>query len=191
MQGEPAGPAGELSERFSAHLPEGSWLISGAVNGAMPTEGEVFLWHRPKGNWQFGVAFLAKPQAVRWLLNYELRRQRKSIPSITAGVGLQEVGVGNPGVFLTANWALTPFIKTPSSLYVGMGRRITVRGKPIDKRWVPLLGFSVQIAEGISATVQRDALKWHGILSAQAGDFRIGIFAFKFKTLGIIVGWRD
>ncbi|MEJ7613529.1 MAG: hypothetical protein SQA66_07815 [Candidatus Fervidibacter sacchari] len=191
VQGEPAGPAGELTDRFSAHLPSGSWLMSGAVNGGMPTEAEIFIWHKPKGRFQFGVGLLAKPQTARWLLNYELQQQKGSAPSITVGVGLQEVGVGNPGIFATANWALTNFLKMPSSLYLGTGRRITLDGKTLDKSWVPLLGFSSQVAKGVSATVQMDGRKWHGVLSARAGEFRAGIFAFKFKTIGIIVGWRD
>jgi len=191
VQGEPAGPAGELSHRFSAHLPNGSWLMSGAANGGMPTEAEIFIWHKPKGRFQFGVGLLAKPQTARWLINYELQRQKESIPSITAGVGLQEVGAGNPGIFVTANWVLTPLLKTPSSLYVGTGRRITLDGKALDKSWVPLLGFSAQVARGVSATVQMDGRKWHGVLSAKLREFRVGIFAFKFKTMGVIVGWRD
>lgn len=133
---------------------------------------------------------MAKPQTVRWMFNYELRGQNGSVPSLTLGVGLQEVGVGNPGVFATANWALTPFIKTPSSLYLGIGRRMTVKGKSLDEGWVPLLGASVQIAKGISATVQLDGRKWHGVLSAKTGDVRIGLFAFKFKEFGLIIGWR-
>ncbi len=191
VQGEPAGPVGELTHRFSAYLPEGSWLISGAVNVGMPTEAEIFIWHKPKGRFQFGVGLLANPKTIRWLLNYELQRQKGSAPSIAAGVGLQELGVGNPGVFVTANWALTPFIKIPSSLYVGTGRRITLGGKTLDRNWVPLLGFSAQVARGVSATVQMDGRKWHGVVGAQLGEFRVGVFAFKFKTVGIIAGWRD
>ena len=190
VQGEPASLAGELN-RFSAHLPKGSWLISGAVNGDMPTDAEIFIWHKPKSCFQFGVGLLAKPKTARWLLNYELQRQKGSTPSITVGVGLQEVGVGNPGIFATANWALTPLLKTPSSLYVGTGRRITLDGETLDKSWLPLLGFSTQVAKGVSAAVQMDGRKWHAVLSARAREFRVGIFAFKFKAMGVIVGWRD
>jgi hypothetical protein len=35
-----------------------------------------------------------------------------------------------------------------------------------------------------------DGRKWHGVLSAKVGDVRVGLFAFKFKTVGILVGWR-
>lgn len=99
MQGEPAGPAGELTERFSAHLPEGHWLVSGALNEGMSTKAELFLWHKPSSHWQFGIGLLARPRTVRWMANYELRRQQGTAPSITVGIGLQEVGVGNPGGF--------------------------------------------------------------------------------------------
>jgi len=156
----------------------------------MPTKAEVFVWHKPHPRWQVGVAFLKEPRTVRWLFNYELRRQQGVTPSITFGVGLQEVGVGNPGVFATANWALTSWLKMPSSAYVGVGRRLTVKGKSLDGGWVPLFGTSVQIVKGISATVQMDGRKWHGVVSVRAGDFRLGLFAFKLKTLGILVGWR-
>jgi len=166
-------------------------LLSGAINSGMATKAELFIWHKPKGRFQLGVGLLAKPQTVRWMFNYELRRQQGSVPSLTFGVGLQEVGVGNPGVFVTANWALTPFIKTPSSLYIGLGRRITAKGKSLDEGWVPLLGASAKVAERVSATVQMDGRKWHGVLSAQVGDVRIGLFALGFRDLGLIVGWRN
>lgn len=156
----------------------------------MPTRSELFIWHKPKGNLQLGLGLLEQPKTARLMANYELRHQEGSIPSLTVGVGLQEVGVGNPGVFATANWALTPFLKTPSSLYLGVGRRITAKGKPLD-RWRPLFGASAQVVKGVSATVQMDGRSWHGILSAKVGDLRVGLFAFKFKTLGIIAGWRS
>jgi len=190
VQGEPAGPAGELTERFSAHLPEGHWLVSGALNEGMSTKAELFLWHKPSSHWQFGIGLLARPRTVRWMANYELRRQQGTAPSITVGIGLQEVGVGNPGGFLTANWALTPWLKKPSSLYWGLGRRFTARGKSLGEGWVPLFGASVQVLKGVSATVQMDGRKWHGVLSVKVGDGRVGLFAFKFKTLGILMGWR-
>lgn len=166
-------------------------MLSGAVNDGMPTKAEVFIWHKPKGNWQFGLGLLAKPKTVRWMFNYELRRQSGTVPSLTVGVGLQEVGVGNPGVFATVNWALTPFVKTPSSLYLGVGRRMTMKGKSLDEGWLPLFGASAQIAKGISATVQMDGRKWHGTLSAKLGDARVGLFALKFKNLGLIIGWQS
>lgn len=166
-------------------------MISGAVNEGMATKAELFLWHKPKGRLQLGLGLLAEPKTVRWMFNYELRQQQGSTPSLTVGVGLQEVGVGNPGVFATANWALTPFIKIPSSLYLGFGRRVSLKGKPLDESVVPLFGLSAQVARGVSATVQMDGRKWHGVLSVKAGDIRIGVFAFKFKTIGIIAGWRN
>jgi hypothetical protein len=30
-----------------------------------------------------------------------------------------------------------------------------------------------------------DGRKWHGVVGAQLGEFRVGVFAFKFKTIGI------
>ncbi len=157
----------------------------------MSTKAELFIWHKPKGNLQLGIGLLSQPKTARWMVNYELRQQKGTVPSLTVGVGLQEVGVGNPGVFATANWALTPFIKTPSSLYLGVGRRITARGKSLDEGWVPLFGASAQVAKGISATVQMDGRKWHGIVSVKVGDVRLGLFALKFKALGLIAGWQE
>lgn len=125
------------------------------------------------------------------MFNYELRWQQGATPSVTVGVGLQEVGVGNPGGFVTASWALTPWLKTPASAYFGVGRRFTAEGKSLDEGWVPLLGTSVQVVKGVSATVQMDGHKWHGVLSAKVGDVRVGLFAFKLKNLGIIVGWQS
>lgn len=180
-----------MTERFSAHLSERQWLLSGAFNDGMPTKLELFIWHKPEGNLQLGVGLLEQPRTARWMVNYELRRQQRSVPSLIVGVGLQEVGVGNPGVFATANWALTPFLKMPSSLYLGVGRRITAKGKSVDGEWKPLFGASAQIVKGVSTTVQMDGRSWHGVLSAKIGDVRVGLFAFKFKTLGIIVGWRS
>ncbi len=191
VQREPAGPAGELTGRFSALLPEGQWLVSGAVNDGMATRAELFLWHKPARRWQIGIGMLAKPKTVRWMFNYELHQQEGATPSVTIGVGLQEVGVGNPGGFMVASWALTPWLKTPASAYIGVGRRFTVKGKSLGEGWVPLWGTSVQVVKGVSATVQMDGRKWHGVLSAQAGDVRVGLFAFKFKTFGLIVGWQE
>lgn len=190
VQREPAGPAGEFLGPFNGHLPEGQWLVSGAANDGMPTKAELFLWHKPFNRWQFGIGLLAKPRTVRWLFNYELRRQQGATPSVTVGVGLQEIGVGNPGGFVTANWALTPWLKIPASAYFGVGRRFTAKGKSLGEGWVPLFGTSVQIVKGVSATVQMDGRKWHGVLTAKVGDARVGLFAFKFKDLGIIVGWQ-
>ena len=51
-------------------------------------------------------------------------------------------------------------------------------------------GASVQVLKGVSAKVQMDGRKWHGVLSVKVGDGRVGLFAFKFKTLGILMGWR-
>ncbi|MFN3422003.1 MAG: hypothetical protein ACK40X_09805, partial [Armatimonadota bacterium] len=68
----------------------------------MPTRSELFIWHKPKGNLQLGLGLLEQPKTARLMANYELRHQEGSIPSLTVGVGLQEVGVGNPGVFATA-----------------------------------------------------------------------------------------
>ncbi len=164
-------------------------MLSSAFNGGMPTRSELFIWHKPKGNLQLGIGLLERPKTARLMANYELRRQKGSVPSLTVGVGLQEEGAGNPGIFATANWALTPFLKTPSSLYLGVGRRITVKGKSLDREWKLLFGTSAQIVKGVSATVQMDGKSWHGILSFKAGDVRVGLFAFKFKTLGIIAGW--
>jgi hypothetical protein len=171
-------------------LPKGQWLVSGAASEGMPTKAELFIWHKPASRWQFGVGLLAEPKTARWMANYELRRQWKGMPSVTVGVGLQELGVGNPGGFVTASWALTPWLKRPSSLYLGFGRRFMVRGKSLGGGWAPLFGTSVQVAKGVSATVQMDGRKWHGVLSAKVGDVRVGLFAFKFKTVGILVGWR-
>lgn len=165
-------------------------MLSGAFNDGMPTRSELFIWHKPKGNLQLGVGLLERPKTARWMANYELRQQKDGVPSLTVGIGLQEVGVGNPGVFATVNWALTPFLKTPSSLYLGVGRRVTAKGESLDK-WRPLFGASAQIAKGVSATVQMDGKRWHGVLSAKVGDVRVGLFAYKFKTLGIIAGWAS
>ncbi len=188
VQNKPA--ADSLTARFSGLLPPGQWLVAGAYNRAMPTRAEFFIWHSPVERWQVGIAFLAKPSAVRLLVNHELSAQQGTRPALNIGVGLQEVGAGNPGMFLTASWALTPWLAMPSSAYVGIGRRITARGDWLDERWEPLLGASLQFTRGLSATLQMDGRHWHGLLTTELGDLRVGLFAFQFREVGLIIGWQ-
>jgi len=179
-----------LTARVSGLLPPKRWLVAGAYNNAMPTRAELFVWHSPTERWQVGVAFLAKPNTTRLLVNHELSAQRGARPSLNTGIGLQEVGAGNPGIFLTASWALNSWLNTPSSAYVGIGRRVDTRGEWLDARWEPLFGASVQLMRGLSATVQMDGHRWHGLLTTELGDLRVGLFAFRFREFGLILGWQ-
>ncbi len=155
----------------------------------MATRAELFIWHRPEERWQLGIGLLGKPKTVRWLMNYQVSRQKGFKPSVVVGIGLQEVGVGNPGIFATLNWSTTFLLKVPSRAYLGVGRRMTARGKALDGGWAPLLGTSVLIVKDLTATVQMDGRKWHGVVALRTGDVRVGLFLFKFQHPGLIIGW--
>ncbi len=70
------------------------------------TEGETFLWVRASDRLQLGVAWLWKQEAARALANYTFQTETMSRPRLRAGLGVQGIGVGNPGYFATAekNW---------------------------------------------------------------------------------------
>jgi hypothetical protein len=188
---EPAGPAGDLTERFGARLRERAWLLSSTYNAHMPTKAEFYVWYKPERRWQVGVAYLVEPQAPRYLVNYELTAQRRERPALSTGIGLTQVGTGRVGAFLTAGWTLTPWLNVPSSGYVGVARQFPSR-RPLTGRWLPVLGASVQFVErpNLMATVQMDGRRWHGVLSVKVGDVRLGALALGFRNLGVIVGWQ-
>ncbi|MBC8065821.1 MAG: hypothetical protein H7Y17_13395 [Chlorobia bacterium] len=69
---------------------------------ATTTFGETFVWHRPLGRLQVGVALLWKQGAFRGLANYEVIKETAKAPNLRVGFGVQGIGTGNPGYFATS-----------------------------------------------------------------------------------------
>ncbi|MFN3728485.1 MAG: hypothetical protein ACK4XJ_02070 [Fimbriimonadaceae bacterium] len=146
------------------------------------TEGESFLWYRPEERLQIGVALLWKQGAFRGLGNYVLIPETKSTPNLRAGFGLQGIGTGNPGYFVTSekNWALP---EGDLNLYGGMGWRANeshshlLGGVKFSPRGPWTLGF------------QHDGHDGHPFIAYRYQEYALGAYLIAGKSLGIMFSW--
>jgi hypothetical protein len=168
----------------SATESKGKWLFSNVWAPATATEAESFLWYSVDDRLQVGVAYLWKQRAFRGMGSYKLVKETAKSPAITAGLGLQGIGTGNPGYFVTAEKGFS-FKTGSASAYLGAGFRTNenhghmlggVKFTPLNTPWT--LGL------------QADGHNLHPFVTHAFPEFTLGLYLVNMKLPGVLFSKR-
>lgn len=139
------------------------------------------MWYGPVKGLQLGLAFLWRQQAVRYLANYQFIKESERNPSVSAGFGVQGIGTGNPGYFVTTekNFDLG---SGRATAYVGIGFRSN------ENHGHALGGFKFSPNRDWTFGIQLDGHSKHPFVTRRLGDGLIGgLYLIDAKSPALLV----
>jgi hypothetical protein len=160
------------------------WMLNTVWAQGTETEAESFLWYRVNARLQVGVAYLWRQQAFRGLATYVLSPETSKAPMLSAGFGLQGIGTGNPGYFLTAEKTLDTKIGTFNG-FLGAG----YRSNEDHSHALGGLKFT-PTASPYTFGVQLDGHQGHLFVTRDFGAWSLGAYLIDMKAPGAMLSVR-
>ncbi|MBX7131685.1 MAG: hypothetical protein K1X67_03290 [Fimbriimonadaceae bacterium] len=144
------------------------------------TYGESFLWYGPVKRVQLGLAFLWRQKAFRFLGTYQFLTETPKTPSFTAGFGVQGIGTGNPGYFVTSEKNF-PLGSGRATAYLGVGFRAN------ESHGHMLGGFKFSPDDDWTLGIQFDGHAKHPFVTRRiAGGFTLGAYLIDAKSPALL-----
>lgn len=162
---------------------DSKWLINTVYAPTTVTTAETFVWYQASPQLQLGVAYLWKQSAFRALASVQFLTETDSRPSLSASMGVQGIGTGNPGYSVTAekNWRMP---EGTLNTFVGIGLRSN------ERHGHPLGGIKWTTPQGITLGFQHDGHNGHPFLSYGKGIWFGGVFVIAGKSPALMLGAR-
>lgn len=147
------------------------------------TRAESFLWYAATPRLQLGPAYLWKQEAFRFLGSYQLSPETGRMPSLSASVGVQGIGTGNPGYSITAekNWLNG---EHRLNAFVGAGFRSN------EEHLHPVVGARWTHADRLTLGIQWDGHQSHPFVTATDGRHIGGVYLVDWKSPALMFGLR-
>jgi hypothetical protein len=165
----------------SASEEKNKWVLTTVYAPETVTRAESFVWYRPDERLQVGVAYLWRQGAFRGLANYIVIPEGERHPDLRVGLGLQGIGTGNPGYFVTSekNFSLP---EGRLNAYVGVGFRAN------ENHGHPLGGVKFTPPGPWTLGIQHDGHAAHPfIIYDTGGSPKLGLYLIEGRSLGFMI----
>lgn len=159
------------------------WIINTVYAPTTVTRAETFVWYQATPQIQLGVAYLWKQSAFRALASVQFLSETPSRPSISASMGVQGIGTGNPGYSVTAekNWQVP---EGTFNMFAGIGLRSN------ERHGHPLGGAKFTTKDGITLGYQHDGHDGHPFLTYGRGIYFGGVYLIAGQRPALMFGVR-
>jgi len=144
---------------------------------------ETFVWYQAAPGVQLGIAHLLKQNAFRFLASVRAWKETASIPALNLSIGVQGIGVGNPGYAATfeKNWSTRA---GSFNIYSGIGLRSN------ESHGHVIGGMKFSPDNFWSFGLQEDGHQTNPFVTYAYRNVVIGLYLIDCKTPATMVGVR-
>lgn len=168
---------------YGAGSAPSKWIINTVYAPTTVTTAETFVWYQAHPQVQVGLAYLWKQSAFRALASVQFLTETRSRPSLSASMGVQGIGTGNPGYSVTAekNWTLPD---GTFNTFVGAGLRSN------EGHGHPIMGVKFTTLDGWTLGYQHEGHAGHPFLSYGKGMYFGGLYLIGGSRPALMFGVR-